>query len=161
MMTPSGGSISSGSRLSATRATACTYQIGLPILVIYVMPTLGVWRRLALLHAHPTAFFRECSAEMGDAELRAECAAGCDRVSSFRLWPSHFADWACGRRASGIFRKPFYVAFRPISFRAVASVVEWRHGGSGGWNADRGIVGHILQWTGSYMIPFLLLRPLT
>src|SRR6266403_1799974 len=97
------------------------------------------WRRLALLHAHPTAFFRGCSAEMGDAKLRTECAAGCDRVSSCRAVASHFADWACGRRASGIFRKPFYVALRPISFpRRRIRGGNWRHGGSGGWNADRG-----------------------
>src|SRR5258708_39684323 len=76
---------------------------------------------------------------MGDAELRTECAAGCDRVSSFRAVASHFADWAGGRRASGIFRKPFYVALRPISFpRRRIRGGNWRHGGGGGWDADRG-----------------------
>src|SRR5258708_12391167 len=79
---------------------------------------------------------------MGDAELRTECAAGCDRVSSFRAVASHFADWACSRRASGIFRKSFYVALRPISFpRRRIRGGNWRHGGGGGWDADCGNSG--------------------
>src|SRR5258708_20431129 len=100
---------------------------------------------------------------MGDAELRTECAAGCDRVSSFRAVASHFADWACSRRASGIFRKPFYVALRPISFpRRRIRGGNWRHGGGGGGEGFSGKRGaHSANARAPFVYGFFLFLPLS
>src|ERR1700732_5371444 len=83
---------------------------------------------------------------MGYVDLHFECRSGCDGILRFRAVAGYGADWTRGGGASRFFCKPFYADFRPVSFarRSVGGMLIAE------------IVGHLLQWTGSYMIPFFM-----
>jgi len=108
-----------------------------------VIADLGVLEAAGSPLRSSAAFFRECSAEMGDAVLRVSVlpVAIVFRVSG--LWQP-LCDWlaAAGHQD---FPQTFLRCPRPISFprRRI-------RGGNGGmaerwWNADRGNRGHILH----------------
>src|ERR1700688_3701059 len=76
---------------------------------------------------------------MGYVHLRFDGRAGCGGLSRFRAVAGYVADWTRGGGASGFFCKPFYTDFRPVSFtRRSVGGRNWRHGGGGRGNGDRG-----------------------
>jgi len=105
----------------------------------------------------PKGHFCEWCAQNGDARLRDRSVADCDDISRIGIVASDTLDRTGGRRASGIFGESFYADLRSLSFSRRRSVV-----GIGGMAGAIGgmliaeIVGHVLQWTGSYKIPFLI-----
>jgi ACS family hexuronate transporter-like MFS transporter len=133
-------------------------QIGLPILVIYVISDLGsiaggwlssalILRRFSVNAARKWAMF-----------LCALCVvpiASVFRVSG--LWPATLLIGLAAAGHQGFSANLFTLSSDLFPARAVASVV-----GIGGMAGALGgmliavIVGHVLQWTGSYMIPFLI-----
>jgi ACS family hexuronate transporter-like MFS transporter len=133
-------------------------QIGLPILVIYVISDLGSiaggWLSSALILRH----FSVNAARKWAMFLCALCVvpiASVFRVSG--LWPATLLIGLAAAGHQGFSANLFTLSSDLFPARAVASVV-----GIGGMAGALGgmliavIVGHVLQWTGSYMIPFLI-----
>jgi ACS family hexuronate transporter-like MFS transporter len=133
-------------------------QIGLPILVIYVISDLGsigggwfssslIRRGVSVNAARKWAMF-----------LCALCVlpiAGVYRLSG--LWSSTILIGLAAAGHQGFSANLFTLSSDLFPSRAVASVV-----GIGGMAGAVGgmliaeIVGHVLQWTGSYMVPFFI-----
>jgi ACS family hexuronate transporter-like MFS transporter len=133
-------------------------QIGLPILAIYVISDLGsvgggwfssslIQRGVSVNAARKWAMF-----------LCALCVlpiASVYRLSG--LWPATLLIGLAAAGHQGFSANLFTLASDLFPARAVASVV-----GIGGMAGAIGgmliaeIVGHVLQWTGSYMVPFFI-----
>jgi ACS family hexuronate transporter-like MFS transporter len=133
-------------------------QIGLPILVIYIISDLGSigggWISSSLLHRG----FTVNAARKWAMLLCALCAlpiAIVYRLSG--LWPTTILIGLAAAGHQGFSANLFTLPSDLFPARAVASIV-----GIGGMAGAIGgmliaeIVGHVLQWTGSYMIPFFL-----
>src|ERR1700680_240304 len=133
-------------------------QIGLPILVIYVISDLGSigggWLSSALIRRH----FSVNAARKWAMLVCALCVlpvAVVYRVSG--LWPGTLLIGLAAAGHQGFSATLFTLTSHLLPSRAVASVV-----GIGGMAGAVGgmliaeIVGHLLQWTGSYMISFFL-----
>ena len=133
-------------------------QIGLPILVIYVISDVGSiaggWISSGLIRRH---FSVNASRKwaMLICALSVLPVAAVFRVSG--LWPATFLIGLAAAGHQGFSANPFTLPSDLFPSRAVASVV-----GIGGMAGAVGgmliaeIVGHILQWTGSYVIPFFI-----
>jgi MFS transporter, ACS family, aldohexuronate transporter len=133
-------------------------QIGLPILVIYVISDLGSigggWLSSSLIR-------RQFSINASRKWAMLICAlivvpvAVVFRVSG--LWPATLLIGLAAAGHQGFSANLFTLTSDLFPSRAVASVV-----GIGGMAGAVGgmliaeIVGHLLQWTGSYMIPFFM-----
>ena len=133
-------------------------QIGLPILVIYVISDLGSigggWVSSTLIR-------RDFSVNAARKWAMLICAlsvlpvAVVFRVSG--LWPATLLIGLAAAGHQGFSANLFTLPSDLFPSRAVASVV-----GIGGMAGAVGgmliaeIVGHVLQWTGSYMVPFLI-----
>jgi ACS family hexuronate transporter-like MFS transporter len=133
-------------------------QIGLPILVIYVISDLGSvgggWLSSALIR-------RDFSVNAARKWAMLICAltvlpvAVVFRVSG--LWPATLLIGLAAAGHQGFSANLFTLPSDLFPSRAVASVV-----GIGGMAGAVGgmliaeIVGHVLEWTGSYMVPFLI-----
>jgi ACS family hexuronate transporter-like MFS transporter len=133
-------------------------QIGLPILVIYIISDLGSvgggWISSSLIHRGSTVNVARKWAML----LCALCVlpiATVYRVSG--LWPTTILIGLAAAGHQGFSANLFTLPSDLFPSRAVASIV-----GIGGMAGAIGgmliaeIVGHVLQWTGSYMIPFFL-----
>jgi MFS transporter, ACS family, hexuronate transporter len=133
-------------------------QIGLPIMVIYVISDLGSiaggWFSSSLIRRH---FSVNASRKwaMLICALSVVPIAVVFRVSG--LWPATLLIGLAAAGHQGFSANLFTLTSDLFPTRAVASVV-----GIGGMAGAVGgmliaeIVGHVLQWTGSYMIPFLI-----
>jgi MFS transporter, ACS family, hexuronate transporter len=133
-------------------------QIGLPILVIYVISDLGSigggWLSSSLIRRH---FSINASRKwaMLICALSVVPVAVVFRVSG--LWPATLLIGLAAAGHQGFSANLFTLTSDLFPSRAVASVV-----GIGGMAGAIGgmviaeIVGHLLQWTGSYMIPFFM-----
>src|SRR6201998_3465226 len=133
-------------------------QIGLPILVIYVISDLGSvgggWLSSTLIR-------RDFSVSAARKWAMLICAVSVLPVAVvFRvsgLWPATLLIGLAAAGHQGFSANLFTLPSDLFPSRAVASVV-----GIGGMAGAVGgmliaeIVGHVLQWTGSYMIPFLI-----
>jgi MFS transporter, ACS family, hexuronate transporter len=133
-------------------------QIGLPILVIYIISDFGSvgggWVSSSLLH-------RGLSVNASRKWAMLLCAlcvlpiASVYRISG--LWPATILIGIAAAGHQGFSANLFTLSSDLFPSRAVASIV-----GIGGMAGAIGgmliaeIVGHVLQWTGSYMIPFFL-----
>jgi len=133
-------------------------QIGLPILVIYVISDLGSvaggWLSSALIR-------RRFSVNASRKWAMLVCAlsvvpiATVSRVSG--LWPATFLIGLAAAGHQGFSANLFTLPSDLFPSRAVGSIV-----GIGGMAGAIGgmliaeVVGHVLAWTGSYMIPFLI-----
>lgn len=133
-------------------------QIGLPILVIYLISDLGSigggWLSSTLIR-------RNLSVNAARKWAMLICAlsvlpvAVLFRVSG--LWPATLLIGLAATGHQGFSANLFTLPSDLFPSRAVASVV-----GIGGMAGAVGgmliaeIVGHVLQWTGSYMVPFLI-----
>jgi MFS transporter, ACS family, hexuronate transporter len=133
-------------------------QIGLPILVIYLISDLGSigggWLSSTLIR-------RNFSVNAARKWAMLICAlsvlpvAVLFRVSG--LWPATLLIGLAAAGHQGFSANLFTLPSDLFPSRAVASVV-----GIGGMAGAVGgmliaeIVGHVLQWTGSYMVPFLI-----
>ncbi|HWO30685.1 MAG TPA: MFS transporter, partial [Candidatus Acidoferrum sp.] len=133
-------------------------QIGLPILVIYVISDLGsiaggwfssslIRRGVSVNAARKWAMF-----------LCALCVAPIACVYRLSgLWPATVLIGLAAAGHQGFSANLFTLSSDLFPSRAVASVV-----GIGGMAGAIGgmliaeIVGHVLQWTGSYMVPFFI-----
>src|SRR6202162_4099433 len=133
-------------------------QIGLPILVIYVISDLGSigggWLSSSLIRPHFSInASRKCV--MLICALSVVPVAVVFRVSG--LWPATMLIGLAAAGHQGFSANLFTLTSDLFPSRAVASVV-----GIGGMAGAVGgmliaeIVGHLLQWTGSYMIPFFM-----
>src|SRR6202166_4325670 len=133
-------------------------QIGLPILVIYVISDLGSigggWLSSTLIRRH----FSVNAARKWAMLVCALCVlpvAVVYRVSG--LWPATLLIRLAAAGHQGFSANLFTVPSGMFPSRAVASVV-----GIGGMAGAVGgmliaeIVGHVLQWTGSYIVPFFM-----
>jgi len=133
-------------------------QIGLPIVVIYVISDLGSvaggWLSSALIRRH----FSVNAARKWAMLACALCVvpiATVFRVSD--LWAATFLIGLAAAGHQGFSANLFTLASDLFPPPAVASIV-----GIGGMAGAIGgmliaeVVGHILQWTGSYMIPFFI-----
>jgi ACS family hexuronate transporter-like MFS transporter len=133
-------------------------QIGLPILAIYIIADLGSvgggWISSSLLHRGFTVNAARKSAML----ICALCVlpiAIVYRLSG--LWPTTILIGLAAAGHQGFSANLFTLPSDIFPSRAVASIV-----GIGGMAGAIGgmliaeIVGHVLQWTGSYMIPFFL-----
>src|ERR1700722_3635243 len=133
-------------------------QIGLPIVVIYVISDLGSiaggWLSSSLIRRH----FSINAARKWAMLISALCVvpvAAVFRVSG--LWPATLLIGLAAAGHQGFSANLFTLTSDLFPSRAVASVV-----GIGGMAGAVGgmliaeIVGHLLQWTGSYMIPFFM-----
>ena len=133
-------------------------QIGLPIVVIYVISDLGSvaggWLSSGLIRWHfsPNAARKWA---MLVCALSAVPVALVSRVPG--LWAATLLIGLAAAGHQGFSANLFTLTSDLFPTRAVASVV-----GIGGMAGAVGgmliaeIVGHLLQWTGSYMIPFLI-----
>lgn len=133
-------------------------QIGLPILVIYVISDLGSiaggWLSTALLR-------RQYSVNAARKLAMLLCAfcvvpvAAVFRVSG--LWPATILIGLAAAGHQGFSANLYTLASDMFPSRAVASVIgiAGMAGAVGGMLISQ-IVGHLLQWTGSYMIPFFI-----
>src|ERR1700738_1150507 len=133
-------------------------QIGLPILVIYVISDLGSigggWLSSSLIRRH---FSINASRKwaMLICALSVVPVAMVFRVSG--LWPATVLIGLAAAGHQGFSANLFTLTSDLFPSRAVASVV-----GIGGMAGAVGgmlvgeIVAHLLQWTGSYMIPFFM-----
>jgi ACS family hexuronate transporter-like MFS transporter len=133
-------------------------QIGLPILVIYVISDLGSigggWLSSSLIRRH---FSVNASRKwaMLICALSVIPVAMVFRVSG--LWQATVLIGLAAAGHQGFSANLFTLPSDLFPSRAVASVV-----GIGGMAGAMGgmliaeIVGHLLQWTGSYMIPFFM-----
>ena len=133
-------------------------QIGLPILVIYVISDIGSiaggWLSSTLLR-------RQFSVNAARKWAMFICALSVVPVAAvFRisgLWPATMLIGLAAAGHQGFSANLYTLTSDLFPSRAVASVV-----GIGGMAGALGgmliaqIVGHVLQWTGSYMIPFLI-----
>ena len=133
-------------------------QIGLPILVIYVISDLGSvgggWLSSTLIR-------RDFSVNAARKWAMLICALSVLPVAVvFRisgLWPATLLIGLAAAGHQGFSANLFTLPSDLFPSRAVASVV-----GIGGMAGAVGgmliaeIVGHVLQWTGSYMVPFLI-----
>ena len=133
-------------------------QIGLPILVIYVISDLGSigggWVSSTLIRRG----FSVNAARKWAMFLCALCVlpiAWVYRISG--LWPATILIGLAAAGHQGFSANLLTLSSDLFPSRAVASVV-----GIGGMSGAVGgmliaeIVGHVLQWTGSYMIPFFI-----
>jgi ACS family hexuronate transporter-like MFS transporter len=133
-------------------------QIGLPILVIYIISDFGSvgggWVSSSLIHRGLTVNASRKWAML----LCALCVlpiASVYRISG--LWPATILIGIAAAGHQGFSANLFTLSSDLFPSRAVASIV-----GIGGMAGAIGgmliaeIVGHVLQWTGSYMIPFFL-----
>src|ERR1700674_113836 len=133
-------------------------QIGLPILVIYVISDLGSigggWLSSALIRRH----FSVNAARKWAMLVCALCVlpvAVVFRVSG--LWPATLLIGLAAAGHQGFSANLFTLTSDLFPSRAVASVVGiGGMAGAGGGMPIAEIVGHLLQWTGSYMIPFFM-----
>jgi ACS family hexuronate transporter-like MFS transporter len=133
-------------------------QIGLPILVIYVISDLGSigggWLSSSLIRRH---FSINASRKwaMLICALSVVPVAVVFRVSG--LWPATLLIGLAAAGHQGFSANLYTLTSDLFPSRAVASVV-----GIGGMAGAIGgmliaeIVGHLLQWTGSYTIPFFM-----
>ncbi len=133
-------------------------QIGLPILVIYVISDLGSvaggWLSSTLIRRN---FSVNASRKwaMFICALSVIPVAAVFRVSG--LWPATLLIGLAAAGHQGFSANLYTLTSDLFPSRAVASVV-----GIGGMAGAVGgmliaeIVGHLLQWTGSYMIPFFI-----
>jgi ACS family hexuronate transporter-like MFS transporter len=133
-------------------------QIGLPIVVIYVISDLGSiaggWLSSSLIRRH---FSVNASRKwaMLICALSVAPIAMVSRVSG--LWPATLLIGLAAAGHQGFSANLFTLTSDLFPSRAVASVV-----GIGGMAGAVGgmliavVVGHLLQWTGSYMIPFFI-----
>jgi ACS family hexuronate transporter-like MFS transporter len=133
-------------------------QIGLPILVIYVISDLGSigggWLSTALLR-------RQYSVNAARKLAMLLCAlcvvpvAAVFRVSG--LWPATILIGLAAAGHQGFSANLYTLASDMFPSRAVASVigVAGMAGAVGGMLISQ-IIAHLLQWTGSYMIPFFI-----
>jgi len=133
-------------------------QIGLPILVIYVISDLGSigggWLSSSLIRRH---FSINASRKwaMLICALSVVPVAVVFRVSG--LWPARILIGLAAAGHQGFSANLYTLTSDLFPSRAVASVV-----GIGGMAGAIGgmliaeIVGHLLQWTGSYTIPFFM-----
>jgi MFS transporter, ACS family, hexuronate transporter len=133
-------------------------QIGLPILVIYVISDAGSiaggWLSSSLIR-------RGLSVNVSRKSAMLVCAlsvlpiAMVYRISG--LWPATLVIGLAAAGHQGFSANLFTLASDLFPSRAVASVV-----GIGGMAGAIGgmliaeIVGHVLQWTGSYVVPFFM-----
>ncbi len=133
-------------------------QIGLPILVIYVISDVGSvaggWLSSSLIRRG----FSVNAARKSAMFVCALCVvpiAIVYRISG--LWPATLVIGLAAAGHQGFSANLFTLASDLFPSRAVASVV-----GIGGMAGAIGgmliaeIVGHVLQWTGSYMVPFFI-----
>jgi MFS transporter, ACS family, hexuronate transporter len=133
-------------------------QIGLPILVIYVISDLGSigggWFSSSLIR-------RGCSVNAARKWAMFLCALGVLPIASvYRLsglWPATLLIGLAAAGHQGFSANLFTLPSDLFPSRAVASVV-----GIGGMAGAVGgmliaeIVGHVLHWTGRYKIPFFI-----
>ena len=133
-------------------------QIGLPILVIYVISDIGSvaggWFSSSLIR-------RGLSVNAARKWAMFVCALSVLPIASvFRisgLWPAALLIGLAAAGHQGFSANLFTLTSDLFPSRAVASVV-----GIGGMAGAVGgmliaeVVGHVLQWTGSYMIPFFI-----
>jgi len=133
-------------------------QIGLPILVIYVISDIGSvaggWLSTALLRRE----FSVNAARKWAMLLCALCVvpvAGVYRISG--LWPAALLIGLAAAGHQGFSANVYTLVSDMFPTRAVASVVGigGMAGAVGGMLISQ-IVGHLLQWTGSYMLPFFI-----
>src|SRR5580692_5622033 len=114
-------------------------QIGLPILVIYVISDAGSiaggWLSSRLIRRGLSV---NASREMRDARLRAERLADCRGLPDFRAVACHAGDWSSRRGPSRLFRKFVYAGIGPfpVARRRVRGG-NWRHGRSDWRHVDR------------------------
>jgi ACS family hexuronate transporter-like MFS transporter len=133
-------------------------QIGLPILVIYVISDLGSvgggWLSSSLIKRN----FSVNAARKWAMLICALCVlpvAIVFRVSE--LWPATLLIGLAAAGHQGFSANLFTLPSDLFPSRAVASVagIGGMAGAVGGMLIAE-IVGHVLQWTGSYMVPFLI-----
>src|SRR5580700_2356977 len=133
-------------------------QIGLPILVMYVISDLGSiaggWFSSTLIRrGFSVNAARKCA--MFVCALSVLPIATVYRISG--LWPATLVIGLAAAGHQGFSANLFTLASDLFPSRAVASVV-----GIGGMAGAIGgmliaeIVGHVLQWTGSYVVPFFI-----
>lgn len=133
-------------------------QIGLPILVIYVISDAGSiaggWLSSSLIRRGLSVnASRKCA--MLVCALSVLPIAMVYRISA--LWPATLVIGLAAAGHQGFSANLFTLASDLFPSRAVASVV-----GIGGMAGAIGgmliaeIVGHVLQWTGSYVVPFFM-----
>ena len=133
-------------------------QIGLPILVIYVISDVGSvaggWLSSTLIRrGFSVNAARKCA--MFLCALSVLPIAAVYRISG--LWPATLVIGLAAAGHQGFSANLFTLASDLFPSRAVASVV-----GIGGMAGAVGgmliaeIVGHVLQWTGSYAVPFFI-----
>jgi len=133
-------------------------QIGLPILVIYVISDVGSiaggWISSGLIRRH---FSVNASRKwaMLICALSVLPVAAVFRVSG--LWPATLLIGLAAAGHQGFSANLFTLPSDLFPSRAVASVagIGGMAGAVGGMLIAQ-IVGHILQWTGSYVIPFFI-----
>ncbi|HUL16538.1 MAG TPA: MFS transporter [Terriglobales bacterium] len=133
-------------------------QIGLPILVIYVISDVGSvaggWISSSLIHRGFTVNAARKWAMLLCA-LSVVPIAITYRISG--LWPATLLIGLAAAGHQGFSANLFTLSSDLFPSRAVASVV-----GIGGMAGAVGgmliaeVVGHVLQWSGSYMIPFFI-----
>ena len=133
-------------------------QIGLPILVIYVISDLGSvaggWLSSILIR-------RQFSVNAARKSAMLVCAMSVVPVAiAFRisgLWPATLLIGLAAAGHQGFSANLYTLTSDLFPSRAVASVtgIGGMAGAIGGMLIAE-IVGHVLQWTGSYMIPFLM-----
>jgi ACS family hexuronate transporter-like MFS transporter len=133
-------------------------QIGLPILVIYVISDLGSigggWLSSALIRRH----FSINASRKWAMFICGLCVVPVGvvfRVSG--LWPATLLIGLAAAGHQGFSANLFTLPSDLFPSRAVASVagIGGMAGAIGGMLIAE-IVGHLLQWTGSYMIPFFM-----
>jgi MFS transporter, ACS family, hexuronate transporter len=133
-------------------------QIGLPILVIYVISDLGSvaggWLSSALIR-HGFSINASRKWAMLACALSVVPIATVSRVSG--LWPATLLIGLAAAGHQGFSANLFTLPSDLFPSRAVGSIV-----GIGGMAGAIGgmliaeVVGHVLEWTGSYMIPFFI-----
>ena len=133
-------------------------QIGLPILVIYVISDLGSiaggWLSSSLIR-------RQFSVNAARKSAMLICAISVVPVALvFRisgLWPATLLIGLAAAGHQGFSANLYTLTSDLFPSRAVASVtgIGGMAGAVGGMLIAE-VVGHALQWTGSYMIPFLI-----
>jgi ACS family hexuronate transporter-like MFS transporter len=133
-------------------------QIGIPILVIYVISDLGSvaggWLSSILIR-------RQFSVNAARKSAMFVCAVSVVPVAiAFRisgLWPATLLIGLAAAGHQGFSANLYTLTSDLFPSRAVASVtgIGGMAGAIGGMLIAE-IVGHVLQWTGSYMIPFLM-----
>ncbi|MGC1618569.1 MAG: MFS transporter [Candidatus Acidiferrum sp.] len=143
--------------LQAKHGLALT-GLGVPVMVIYVISDVGSvaggWLSSSLIH-------RGYSVNAARKTAMLICAVGViPVVFAYRVQSTWSAVWLIGLAAAchqGFSANLFTLTSDMFPARAVGSVV-----GIGGMAGAIGgffiatLVGHVLQWTGSYMIPFVI-----